>query len=191
MRILPYIPNILTVFRILLIPLFLWLYLDKSFFHNIIAILVFLIASITDYVDGYFARKYKIETTFGKILDPIADKLLVLASLYCISVNFKLFWIVLIIVLIRELTITVIRLVDIIKKRKPVEVKMHGKLKTTLQFISISLLLIIFVLKQKLLISPPLSTLIYTYIPVILGVIIIVSTVYSGVKYIIAIKRGR
>jgi CDP-diacylglycerol--glycerol-3-phosphate 3-phosphatidyltransferase len=74
------LPNKLTIFRVFLIPIFLFFYLQKIFFldiTNYIALFIFIIACITDAMDGYIARKHNLITNFGKFADPLADKLLV------------------------------------------------------------------------------------------------------------------
>ncbi|MEK6725234.1 MAG: CDP-diacylglycerol--glycerol-3-phosphate 3-phosphatidyltransferase [Deltaproteobacteria bacterium] len=75
------IPNLLTFFRIALIPVLVFLLLSSSELLSILSVLVFSIASITDWLDGYLARKMNIVTNLGKFLDPIADKLLIAAAL--------------------------------------------------------------------------------------------------------------
>ena len=75
------IPNILSVIRILLVPVFVWLYLKG---HELFAIGVFITAGITDVVDGYIARKYNCISDLGKLLDPLADKLLQLSAFLCL-----------------------------------------------------------------------------------------------------------
>jgi CDP-diacylglycerol--glycerol-3-phosphate 3-phosphatidyltransferase len=72
------IPNFLTVIRILLVPVFIYYLFKEELFYNILAFAIFLIASITDLVDGYLARKWNQTTEFGKFLDPLADKILVI-----------------------------------------------------------------------------------------------------------------
>lgn len=75
------IPNLLTILRICMIPVFLILTgLSASFLWHIIAALVFTIASFTDYLDGYLARKWHVVTNFGKFADPLADKMLVMSA---------------------------------------------------------------------------------------------------------------
>ena len=75
------LPNKLTLLRIIMIPVFVvLLYLDFPF-NNLVALAVFILASITDTLDGYIARKYNLITDFGKFMDPIADKLLVTAAM--------------------------------------------------------------------------------------------------------------
>ncbi len=75
------IPNILTVFRILIIPVLVMSFYINGFVANIVASSLFLLASVTDFFDGYFARSLKAQSKFGKCLDPIADKLLVIVAI--------------------------------------------------------------------------------------------------------------
>src|SRR5690606_25602520 len=75
------IPNILTIFRIIIIPILILSFYIPSLAANFIVASLFLIASITDFFDGYFARSLKAQSNFGKCLDPIADKLLVIVAI--------------------------------------------------------------------------------------------------------------
>lgn len=94
------LPNKITTFRVILIPIFLILMLVPSIPDgNIWALFVFILASVSDFLDGYLARKYHLVTNFGKFMDPLADKLLVCSALICF-VEFHLVpaWIVIIII---------------------------------------------------------------------------------------------
>ena len=104
------VPNILTVFRILLTPLFIYLLFSDFLFSNLFALLVFVLASITDAYDGYYARKYNVETEIGNFLDPLADKILVSSAF----ISFYLLalidlWMV-VVILFRDLLITFLRI---------------------------------------------------------------------------------
>lgn len=82
------IPNILTYIRILCVPFFVWLMLDSSIVHHImIALGLFMFASLTDLIDGFIARHYNLISDIGKIADPIADKLLQVSTLICLTLN--------------------------------------------------------------------------------------------------------
>ena len=74
-------PNKLTLLRIILAPFFMFFFLDENFYMRLIALILFLIASLTDLADGFYARKYGIITGFGKFMDPLADKVLVSSAL--------------------------------------------------------------------------------------------------------------
>lgn len=105
------IPNALTVGRILIIPLFiLLLTLWNTVGSHVLAAIIFALASMTDYLDGYLARKWKVVTNFGKFADPMADKILVMAAfIMLVELNLAPAWIVAIIVC-RELAVTGLRL---------------------------------------------------------------------------------
>ena len=76
-----HIPNLLTLFRIVLVPFFIWFaFFTKFSGHFIVATTIFIIASITDYYDGMLARRFKVVTNFGKLMDPLADKILVISA---------------------------------------------------------------------------------------------------------------
>lgn len=104
--------NKLTVFRIALIPFFvLFMLTDFTDYNRLIALIIFIIASITDQLDGHIARKYNMITSFGKFMDPIADKLLISSALICLSSLGELpAWVVIVIIL-REFAISGLRLV--------------------------------------------------------------------------------
>ena len=93
------VPNILTIIRLLLIPVFVALHAAG---HDKLALLTFCTASATDWLDGYIARKYNLITNFGKFMDPLADKLTQLGLLICLSVRRKMLKYLLVIFLIKE-----------------------------------------------------------------------------------------
>lgn len=135
------LPNKITVSRILLIPIFIIvLYLPIQ--HNeLIALLIFILASATDGIDGHIARSRNLVTNFGKFLDPLADKLLVTAALVALVEMQRIpSWIVTLIIA-REFAVTGIRLLAVGEGRV-IAASMLGKIKTVTQIIAISLLLI-------------------------------------------------
>ena len=107
------LPNKLTILRVIMIPFFVFFLLAPFFdgYGNYIALVIFIIASLTDLADGKIARKYNLVTNFGKFMDPLADKLLVCSAMICL-VDLKLIpsWIV-IIIIAREFIISGFRLV--------------------------------------------------------------------------------
>lgn len=134
-----YIPNALTMLRFLLVPVFIYLIfvsrLEKS---TLYALIVFVLASLTDYVDGFLARKWQVISDFGKIMDPMADKLLVLSALLalCLLPPFHFSILIFIVILIREAGITLLR--DVYQKRGiVVPADNLGKLKTVMQMVGI------------------------------------------------------
>mgnify|MGYP001361137662 CR=1 FL=1 len=134
-----HIPNILTIIRFLLVPVFLYyVIINEAANHISIAFIVFVLASFTDYLDGMLARKYKVISDFGKIMDPLADKLLVLSALGCISWlhPYYLPKLIFFIILARELLVTILR--EIYQKKGIVlAADKLGKLKTVMQMAGI------------------------------------------------------
>ena len=126
--------NKITMFRILLLPIFvLSYYYDQS---GIFSLAIFLLGSFSDFLDGYVARKYDMVTDFGKFIDPIADKILVLSAfILFIERGFVEPWVV-IVVLFRELLISGFRMLAA-KKNISIAADIFGKLKTTTQFFSV------------------------------------------------------
>ena len=103
------VPNSVTIFRIILTPVFLLLLLSESSFDKQLSLIVFFIAAITDWYDGWLARRYSVTTRTGKFLDPLADKILTLATLFAfVNLNLIDTWMVWVIV-IRDILITSLR----------------------------------------------------------------------------------
>jgi len=103
------LPNLLTSLRVVLIPAIIWLLTLRTNTTDIIAGFTFAAAGITDYFDGYFARKYKTESVFGKLMDPLADKFLVVSSLCMLQELGRIHVIVVILLICREMAITGLR----------------------------------------------------------------------------------
>ena len=104
------LPNVLTLIRILLVPVLVVALLDETANGDLLAAIVFALASATDAMDGYLARTRNAITTFGKLMDPIADKLLIIAALVAlVSLNRLAGWVAMVIIA-RELTVTVTRM---------------------------------------------------------------------------------
>lgn len=136
-------PNALTVLRILMVPVFGWLLMTQGGQDSTLrwwALAVFLVAITTDWVDGYLARRQGLITAFGKLMDPIADKALIGTALVGLSVIDLLPWWVTIVILVRELGITLMRFVVI--RRGVIPASKGGKLKTVLQAVGISILIV-------------------------------------------------
>ena len=137
----PYnIANLLTVLRILFVPIFVWLLFADGTLWRVAALLVFVVASITDRLDGELARKRAIVTDFGKIADPIADKALTGSALVSLSVLGELWWWVTIVILVREIGITLLRFIVI--RYGVIPASKGGKVKTMLQVVAIALFIL-------------------------------------------------
>ena len=135
------LPNKLTIFRVILIPFFIiFLLIPITAFDKWIALAIFIIASLTDLLDGKIARKYNLVTNFGKFMDPLADKLLVCSALIClIELNKIPSWMV-IIIIAREFIISGFRLVAA-DNGVVIAASYWGKFKTTFQMIAVCLLI--------------------------------------------------
>lgn len=106
------LPNKLTILRVLMIPFFVFFMLMPGIAHsNIIALVLFALASFTDYLDGHIARKYNLVTNFGKFMDPLADKLLVCSAFICLVDQGRLAAWITIVIIAREFIISGFRLV--------------------------------------------------------------------------------
>jgi CDP-diacylglycerol---glycerol-3-phosphate 3-phosphatidyltransferase len=150
-----HIPNLLTLFRIVLVPFFIWFAFFENFRGNfIVATFIFIIASITDYYDGMLARKFEVTSDFGKLMDPLADKILVIAALIALcTTRIQLINLtVVVIIILREVIVTIIRQIYA-KKGIIIPANMWGKLKTVLQLTGIISALVYHSLFQQLLIN--------------------------------------
>lgn len=132
------LPNMITIFRIMLVPvLFLLLFFSPGKLQSFFAGLVFSVASISDCVDGYLARRMNLVTDFGKFLDPLADKLLVgVALIMMIPLGRVPLWIV-VIILGREVMVTLLRVISLKNGNTVIEASMTGKYKTGFQIAAI------------------------------------------------------
>lgn len=174
------VPNGLTVFRIVLIPVFVVLYLWGTVATAWGALAVFILASFTDQLDGYIARKKQLITDFGKLADPMADKALTLTAFVLLSINGPLpyFWIFTVLVAIREVGITVLR--EILRRRGTVvAASSGGKLKTVLQMALIVGMLV----PWRSFLTSESSWNVVFWILVGLAVITLIQTVFSGIQY--------
>ncbi len=170
------LPNKLTMFRVLLIPFFVFFLLAPYFPQNgkYIAAVIFVAASLTDFLDGKIARKYNLVTNFGKFMDPLADKLLVCSALVClVSTGQLAAWIVLIIIA-REFIISGFRLIAA-EQQIVIAASYWGKFKTTFQMIMI----IILILDLDNQIVQMLGT-IFTYLALALTVISLLDYLYKN-----------
>lgn len=176
------LPNAITIVRILCAPVFLWMLLADAGANGPLrwwAAVLFIVAIATDGIDGYLARKYEIVTDLGKLLDPIADKALTGCAFVGLSILGELPWWITIVVLVREVGITVHRLV--VASNHVVAAAWMGKLKTVAQAVALSLALL------------PLWTIVGDWIHVVNTVamtIAVILTVASGIDYIITEVRG-
>ena len=179
------LPNKLTIFRIILVPIMAtipFFYFDIKW---IVIDLIFILASITDKLDGYIARSKNQITTFGKFLDPIADKILVLAAMLILVEDNRLPAIIPIIVLFREFIVSGYRLVAVEKGGKVIAASVWGKLKTVTQMLA---LILAFVdqngFAQCFIGGLTGATWWYNLATTVLMSISVIATIFSGVDYI-------
>lgn len=134
------LPNKITMFRIFLVPFFVLFmcFPNELNFAKYIALVIYIVASITDFVDGYISRKYNMVTKFGKIMDPLADKLLVASGFIMLTGVGIIPPIITFIMIFRDLVITTLRIFGS-DEGKDVAAIMSGKIKTTFQLIGVPL----------------------------------------------------
>ncbi len=134
------IANVLTIARLILVPVFVYVALTNDVPHRWLAWLVFAVAAVTDKLDGHFARNWNLETDFGKLTDSIADKALIISALLLLSWHGVLWWWVTIFFIVRELSITLMRMM--MRNIKVMAAGMGGKIKMMAQSFGIAGLLI-------------------------------------------------
>ena len=175
------LPNKLTTFRVILIPFFVFFLLAPYFegYGNYIALVIFIVASLTDFLDGKIARKYNLVTNFGKFMDPLADKLLVCSALICLIALDRIpAWIV-IVIISREFIISGFRLIAA-DNGVVIAASYWGKFKTTFQMIMIILLILD--------LNYPFSgvvNMVVTYIALILTVVSLIDYIVKNYKIFI------
>lgn len=175
------LPNKLTLARVCLIPFFvLFIELPDMPFHYAIAFLIFAIASLTDLLDGYIARKYNMVTDFGKFMDPLADKVLVTAALvYFVYLGLAPAWLVLTI-LAREFLVTSLRLIAA-SKGIVLAADKWGKYKTATSMVWICYALLMLEFMGT---APGESFMIFVWIHYFLMAVSLFFTVVSGFNYV-------
>lgn len=173
------LPNALTVLRLLLVPVFAWLLLREGgddATSRVWAAIVFVLASATDFVDGELARRQGLVTTFGKVVDPIADKALTGTALVGLSYLGDLPWWVTIVILVREIGVTLLRFWVI--RHGVIPASRGGKAKTAAQMVAIFMYLL------------PLTGWLVTAREIVMGVAVLL-TLATGIDYIARAMRLR
>jgi CDP-diacylglycerol--glycerol-3-phosphate 3-phosphatidyltransferase len=166
------LPNVLTVLRILLVPVLVVALLDETPNGDLLAAIVFAVASLTDAIDGYLARSRNWVTSFGKLMDPLADKLLIIAALVAlVSLDRLAAWVAMVIIA-RELVVTVLRMAatgqGVVAGANPL-----GKLKTVVQVAMVMALIAV---------GTPTWVTVLVYVTVAL-------TVASGADFVFGLRR--
>lgn len=168
------LPNKLTIARIIAVPFFIAAYYLE---WHLVAFIIFVAASFTDMLDGKIARKYNLVTNFGKIMDPLADKVLVYSA-FCLMVPDPVPGWMLIIILAREFLVAGVRTVAA-SEGIVIAAAMSGKIKTVLQMIAVCMLLIVPVINAAWFL---------TLSKVVLWAALVM-TVVSGVQYVVDNKQ--
>lgn len=170
------LPNKLTMFRVILIPFFVFFLLTPYFpdYGKYIAVAIFIVASLTDLLDGKIARKYNLVTNFGKFMDPLADKLLVCSALICLVEAKQLEGWIVIIIIAREFIISGFRLIAA-EHQIVIAASYWGKFKTTFQMLMI-IVLVLDIPNQAF----QILGIVLTYIALILTVVSLVDYLYKN-----------
>ncbi len=194
------LPNKLTVLRIILVPIFIVIMMlpDRvlpSLISGIIGVSLFIIASFTDMLDGKIARKYGLVTDFGKLMDPLADKFMVIGALTAIVYRYgnirTLCTVALLVVIFRELAVTSMRLVASSSSGVVVAANKLGKIKTVMQIVFICTAIIEPMLYQ----IPPVAAILpawmiqYPILTHVSCILMIIFTVWSGVNYMVGMWK--
>ncbi|XVG95088.1 CDP-diacylglycerol--glycerol-3-phosphate 3-phosphatidyltransferase [Eubacteriales bacterium KG127] len=169
------LPNKLTISRVILVPVFILFYTFELYLP---ALVVFVVASFTDYLDGYLARKHNLVSNFGKIMDPLADKVLVYSAFALLLESGLMPAWMLIIILTREFTVAGMRTVAA-AEGVVIAAALSGKIKTVLQMIAVPLLLLVPVFSQ--------GTTLHSWISIVANLFLwlsLIMTVYSGIEYV-------
>ena len=135
------LPNQLSYVRLLLIPLFVWLYLGLD--NHVAALVVIVFSGFTDVLDGHIARRYNMVTDLGKILDPAADKLTKAALLVCLSLRYPLMWAVAALLVIKEISMAVLGWVVVQRTGKVNSARWYGKVCTAVLYGVVFLLILL------------------------------------------------
>ena len=180
------LPNKLTLLRFALVPVFMVFMYTPNPYSYLIALVVFAVASFTDFLDGSIARKYNMVTDFGKFMDPLADKLLTTVALIYLCLNGMCHEVVICIVLAREFAVSGIRLIAAANPAggKVIAAGMMGKMKTVLQMVASMLGLLAMALMPLGAIADS-TYMLMANITNILMWIMAVLTVVSGMQYIV------
>ena len=178
------LPNYLTVLRFLLTVMFIFCLSSPGVVPVIAATILFMLASWTDFYDGYYAKKYNLVSNFGKIMDPIADKFLILAALFLFTQrNLIAYW-MFYFILVREVAVTGSRIIAI-TRGQVLAAEKAGKLKTILQLfvIWITLLFIILIENGTVSFLPPIFSRSFLFIITALMIATVILTIFSGISY--------
>ena len=163
--------NKLTLLRVILIPVYLIIWHLDFAYNNIVALIIFVLASVTDFIDGYVARHYNQVTDFGKFMDPLADKVLVLTSMICFCAMGRFPAWALVIVMAREFAVSGLRMVAVDNGRV-IAAGWSGKVKTFATMVCLCIM----------------HLPIWEWLMWVCVIVIAATTLYSGVEYFVKNK---
>ncbi len=163
--------NKLTLLRVILIPVYLIIWHLDFAYNNIVALIIFIVASVTDFIDGYVARHYNQVTDFGKFMDPLADKVLVLTSMICFCAMGRFPAWALVIVMAREFAVSGLRMVAVDNGRV-IAAGWSGKVKTFATMVCLCIM----------------HLPIWEWLMWVCVIVIAVTTLYSGIEYFVKNK---
>ena len=172
------LPNKLTIARMCMVPLFMIALMINTPASRLIATVIFALASLTDMLDGQIARKYNMVTNFGKLMDPLADKVLTAAAMIClVELGDLAAWIA-VVIIFREYLITGLRSVAA-SENIVVAANIWGKVKTVCQMIALMLLMV----------KPQIIDLCGINIGLWLMYVAVALTIYSGLDYVLKLNK--
>lgn len=180
------IPNILSAFRLVMAPIFLLMFIQDDIIWRGLSLVVFTVAAVTDAVDGYYARRYDVESDFGVFLDPLADKFLTFAGFVCLPFldPSQFPWWAIVVIVIRDIVITSLRILSS-RKGLQIETRKMAKVKTAIQmgFLYVALLfgfLLLFGGQFGNIVNAIYATNFFYWALMI----VVAITVYSGIEYL-------
>lgn len=163
--------NKLTMLRVVLIPIYLVIWHIDFAYNNIVALIIFILASVTDFIDGYVARHYNQITDFGKFMDPLADKVLVLTSMICFCAMGRFPAWALVIVMAREFAVSGLRMVAVDNGRV-IAAGWSGKVKTFATMVCLCIM----------------HLPVWNWLMWVCVIVIAAATLYSGIEYFVKNK---
>ena len=182
------LPNQLTILRIILSPVFLFFFLSELIWMKQVSVAIYIIAALSDWYDGWLARKFNYITSWGKFWDPLADKILTSAAFIGFAIVDLLPWWMVIIIVGRDVIITLLRLFSDMKNYA-FTTSYYAKWKTMLQMVLLYYLLILFVAQYSpeinIVYGKLISMLLNKQLIFFIGLVITLITFHSGLLYII------
>ncbi|MBO6525130.1 MAG: CDP-diacylglycerol--glycerol-3-phosphate 3-phosphatidyltransferase [Balneolaceae bacterium] len=181
------LPNILSSVRIILSPIFLLLWFQDEFLLKALGLAIYIIAAVTDYFDGYYARKFAVESKLGNFLDPLADKFLTFSGFIVLPfIDAEQFpWWAIGVIIFRDVVITIFRIYTN-RKEQPMVTRFTAKAKTTIQMIFLYIGLVVGLFQNvEFFAGDWVRLILQTDILLYLMIFVASVTLYSGLEYIV------